>query len=105
VVFDEVDWVEVRNGCSQLHPEAHLASSGSELENDFIAKLHPSSSTDFWLGGEDFEEEGNWVWTDGTPFTFTNWLTDSHGTQGSGGPAQNCLAVTTSSNDYYTGMV
>jgi len=107
VVFDEVDWVEAQNGCSQLHPGAHLASSGSELENEFITKLHPGDPSYFWLGGEDFKEEGNWVWTDGTPFTFTNWLTNSHGTQGTGGPAQNCLAINTNGNgtngnDYYT---
>ena len=83
--------MEARNGCSQLHPEAHLASSGSEVENDFIANLHPGSPYWFWLGGEDFEEEGNWVWIDETPFTFTNWRSD----QGTGGPAQNCLAIAT----------
>ena len=101
--YDYTSWVEANKRCPQFHPAAHLASSGSELENDFITKLHPGDPSHFWLGGEDFKEEGNWVWTDGTPFTFTNWLTDGHGTQGSGGPAQNCLAITTTTNDYYTG--
>merc|ERR1719264_1898485 len=57
VVFDPVDWVEANHGCQQLHPSAHLASSGSAMENDYIANLYyetSSSSNYFWLGGTDF---------------------------------------------------
>merc|ERR1711971_1218811 len=90
-VFDQVDWIEALIGCQQLHPAAHLASSGSATENDYIANLHYESNNHnyFWLGGSDFDEEGNWTWTDGTPFSYTKW----QGSEGSGGTAQNCLAV------------
>ena len=27
----------------------------------------------FWLGGSDTASEGNWVWQDGSAFTWTNW--------------------------------
>ncbi|XP_026154647.1 type-2 ice-structuring protein-like [Mastacembelus armatus] len=26
-----------------------------------------------WVGGYDKIREGKWIWTDGTPFTYTNW--------------------------------
>uniref|UniRef100_A0AC34GY58 C-type lectin domain-containing protein n=1 Tax=Panagrolaimus sp. ES5 TaxID=591445 RepID=A0AC34GY58_9BILA len=28
---------------------------------------------DFWVGGEDLDNRGQWVWTDGVAFTFQNW--------------------------------
>ena len=98
LVFDEVNWVEAQHGCSELHPGAHLASSGSELENDFIASsLYTSNVREFflWLGGTDFEQEGNWTWTDSTPFNYTYWCDAYYcgGDEGNGGTGKNCLAI------------
>ena len=47
-----------------------LASVGSEEENTFIASL---SSKGLWLGGTDKDQEGKFVWTDGTAWTYQNW--------------------------------
>ena len=100
-VFDQVDWVEANNGCQQLHPAAHLASSGSASENNYIGDLHyeTNSYKYFWLGGSDSDEEGNWTWTDGTPFNYTKWS----GSEGSGGTSQNCLAMDTYYSSSYNG--
>jgi len=99
-VFDLVDWVEASNGCQQLHPAAHLASSGSASENNYIGNLHyeTNSYKYFWLGGSD-SDEGNWTWTDGTPFNYTKWS----GSEGSGGTSQNCLAMDTYYSSSYNG--
>ena len=99
VVFDQVDWVAAKNGCHQLHPSSHLASSGSALENDVIGHLHSVSQSYFlWLGGTDSGDEGNWAWTDGTTFNYTRW----HSGDGDGGIAQNCLALDTyPDNQFY----
>ena len=91
VVLHNADWVEAYNGCPQLHPDAHLASSGSESENEIISSLHSGSPYNFWLGGTDADEEGNWIWTDGTPFNYTYWASG----QGEGGITENCIAIYT----------
>ena len=51
----------------------------------------------FWLGGSDSDEEGNWTWTDGTPFNYTKW--ESY--EGAGGIKQNCLAIRLSYHGYW----
>ena len=91
MVLDPSDWIEAKNGCPQIHPAAHLASSGSKIENDFIGRLHPSDITRlyFWLGGTDSDDEGNWSWIDGTPFNFTSW----ESSEGSDGVQDSCLAM------------
>ena len=47
-----------------------LASVGSAAENNFIRSL---SSEGLWLGGTDSGQEGRFVWTDGTAWTYQNW--------------------------------
>ena len=53
-----------------------LASTGSQEENDFIKSLLDSSlagRSHFWLGATDRDVEGDFTWTDGTPWSFTNF--------------------------------
>ena len=48
---------------------AHLATITSQAENDFISGEWASG----WIGFNDVEEEGNWVWVTGENVTYTNW--------------------------------
>ena len=58
-----------------------LASIHNQEEND--AALDVRDSTSYaWIGGTDANEEGTWVWIDGSVFNFTGWGSgqpDSHG--------------------------
>ena len=44
--------------------------------------------TNIWLGGNDMEEEGVWIWTDCTPWEFTFW---EPGEPNNWGGNENCL--------------
>ncbi|XP_016402760.1 galactose-specific lectin nattectin-like, partial [Sinocyclocheilus rhinocerous] len=74
--------------------DANLASVHNKIEQDLLLSLLPSSSTRCWIGAHDGEQEGQWVWSDGTPYDFTYW--------GSGEPnnlgTENCGELNWSSN-------
>ncbi|KAI2660737.1 Ladderlectin [Labeo rohita] len=60
---------------------ASLASVHSKLENDFLLSLLPSSSTQSW--------DGEWMWSDGTPYDYTNWCSVEPNVGGS----ENCMEI------------
>ncbi|XP_016398390.1 galactose-specific lectin nattectin-like [Sinocyclocheilus rhinocerous] len=67
----EVNWITAEKNCQSL--DANLASVHSKIEHDFLLSLLPSSSTHCWFGTHDGEQEGQWLWTDGTPYDYTHW--------------------------------
>ena len=68
---EAVSWVTAEKNCLSL--DAHLASVHSQIEQDFLLSLLPSSSTRCWFGAHDGNDKGHWLWTDGTPLDYTNW--------------------------------
>lgn len=62
-----------RGVCAGLGAGTYLASVHSAAENTIIANLVGSGSV--FLGGNDNETEGTFVWDDGTPFTQPMWNT------------------------------
>ncbi|XP_059356181.1 ladderlectin-like [Carassius carassius] len=66
-----VNWITAEKSCQSL--DANLASVHSKPENDFLLSLIPSSSTRCWLGAHDGVQEGQWLWSDGTPYVYTSW--------------------------------
>ncbi|RXN28935.1 galactose-specific lectin nattectin-like protein [Labeo rohita] len=63
-----VHWVTAEKNCQSLG--ANLASIHSKIEQEFLLSLLPSSSTRCWIGTHDGNHEGQWLWTDGTPYDF-----------------------------------
>jgi len=65
-------WEAAEAFCQQKN--GHLASITSDAINKYVMEgikrrgLHGT-----WIGGNDIDEEGNWKWTDGSPFEFTFW--------------------------------
>ena len=64
-----------------------LASFKNEKEQ---LEIKVSSSTEFyWIGLTDKEEEGKWVWSDGSNNVWKNW----RGNEPNGGTAENCVVI------------
>ncbi|CAG5951108.1 unnamed protein product [Menidia menidia] len=62
---------------SQKGPlKANLASIQSNDEFTFLKKLiiqKGGRSRRTWIGGHDAVQDNVWMWSDGSPFTFTSW--------------------------------
>lgn len=56
----------------------HLVSIGSACENAFVSSIAGGWA---WIGFTDQDSEGNFVWVNGEPVTYTNWC---------GGEPNNC---------------
>ncbi|MDW3195083.1 MAG: SdrD B-like domain-containing protein [Cytophagales bacterium] len=48
----------------------HLVAINSQEENDFVRTL---TNNTFWIGLNDLDSEGNFVWSNGDPVSYTNW--------------------------------
>jgi len=51
-----------------------LAVISDEAENDFLQSITTVNAA--YIGLSDKQEEGNFMWIDGTPLTYTNWFKD-----------------------------
>ncbi|KAM9335513.1 type-2 ice-structuring protein-like [Symphorus nematophorus] len=67
-------WADAERNCQALG--GNLASVHSTAEHDVIQNMIQSITGTHqltWLGGYDAAQEGTWLWSDGTPFTFSYW--------------------------------
>ncbi|XP_059355386.1 ladderlectin-like [Carassius carassius] len=87
-----VNVITAERNCQSL--DSNLASVHNKMENDFLMSLLPPSSTHSWIGAHDAIQEGQWVWSDGTPYDYTNWCSG----EPNGGGAENCVVINYSSN-------
>ena len=56
-----------------MNHQAHLVSIHSEEEQDFVVGLNADGYP--WLGGQrDPDNPDNFVWSDGTPWDYSNWV-------------------------------
>ena len=82
-------WGNAEEYCKQS--DGHLASiTSEEIHNYLYSKADwGHHGIGFWVGGIDQEEEGNWEWTDGSPWTYTKWGEK----QPDNGAKENCLEI------------
>jgi len=69
-----VTWDDAKTLCQQEN--SHLASINSAEEHQFIVErfVRGKDKSDYiWVGGNDQNQEGNWVWTDGSHWNYTDW--------------------------------
>ncbi|RKU06928.1 hypothetical protein C6501_17860, partial [Candidatus Poribacteria bacterium] len=64
------DWHDAQQ--KAIAEGAHLVSINDEDEQFWLEVIFGSP---FWIGLNDVEKEGVWVWDSGEPVTYTNWAT------------------------------
>lgn len=64
-----VPWASAQQACDTLG--AHLVSIADATENSTVASVAGGNSA--WIGFHDLDEEGTFVWEDGSLVTYTNW--------------------------------
>ncbi|KAM6394787.1 hepatic lectin-like [Rhynochetos jubatus] len=69
---ETMSWSDAQEIC--IDQGAHLVVINSELEQKFLMDTINSSST-YWLGVTDQQEEGTWVWTNGEHSSISYWNT------------------------------
>ena len=87
---DDLVWSDARDACDVFGPAADLATIDNADDNTLLIEL---TSEDHSIGLSDIDEEGEWVWVDGT-VSITGGVKQDYngwsGTQPSGGFSQNC---------------
>ncbi|KAM8810846.1 macrophage mannose receptor 1-like [Eudromia elegans] len=69
-----VYWSTAQRACTSLG--GHLASIHSGQVQAFITYHLKDASNDLWIGLNDILSELNFVWTDGSAVSYTNWAPD-----------------------------
>ncbi|XP_059211311.1 ladderlectin-like [Centropristis striata] len=86
-----MNWAHAERNCQSLG--ANLASVHQALEQDEIRRMIRDvthGDTWAWIGGADAEIEGCWLWSDGTPFTFSHWC---HGQPDNWKGNEHCIQI------------
>jgi len=81
-------WVAARDRCLALTPAAHLVTITSMAEDDFVRTF--AGARDLWTGGNDRAVEGTYVWSDGEPFAYANWMPNEPNDTGH---VENCIVL------------
>merc|ERR1712142_419035 len=75
----KLNWTDAESFCQSWSTGSHLASIHSAEEQKFVQTTFPQH---MWLGGSDKAKDGTWVWSDGTPWDYSDWSSgqpDNHG--------------------------
>ena len=84
-------WSEAEQYCDQ-QLNSTLVTINSQEENNFVKSLLLASIGDekAWIGGNDMDTEGTWVWVDGSDWSeFDNWNTN----EPNGGRNESCVEI------------
>ena len=87
-----MSWPDAEKFCNEK--DGHLASVTNLKVHEYIMSKVVTNDhhTNFWIGGTDQEQEGNWKWTDGSDWDFTKWATFPN-KQPNDASGQHCLQI------------
>ena len=71
VTKDSMTWEEA-NTLSDQHG-GYLVTINDAQENSFLIQNYLSFLSELWIGYNDKDNEGTWVWANGETSTYTNW--------------------------------
>ncbi len=71
----------------------HLPSIADQDDQDALYSLTAPYGEPFWIGFTDEAYEDEFVWTDGTPVTYTNWRYGEPNNDGSNDLEENCTEI------------
>jgi len=69
VYLDKLPWPAARDKCKSLGGDLAMAPDAETWA--FVKTLTTAS---VWLGATDEKKEGVWVWVDGTPMQYADWI-------------------------------
>ncbi|XP_073670710.1 ladderlectin-like [Paramisgurnus dabryanus] len=87
-----VNWTTSEKNCQSI--DSNLASVRNTVDNNFLLSL-VSADTQAWIGGHDGEIEGQWLWSDGSQFDFSNWCPKEPNNKGG---TEHCLEINHTTN-------
>lgn len=89
MLFDnQQNWDAARVACEALGSDHHLATVADADEGQLVATL--AGNGQVWIAGSDAGNEGNWVWYNGEPLSYTNWRS---GEPNDGGSGEDCMVL------------
>ncbi|MAQ47265.1 MAG: hypothetical protein CMD27_00100 [Flavobacteriales bacterium] len=74
--YETATWQDANTICNNLG--GNLVAINSEEEQDFVYNIAMTNNPlggpyNYWIGLNDYNDEGNFTWTNGDPVTYTNW--------------------------------
>lgn len=87
-------WTPARDACRSMGGD--LATIHDAAENQaLLANIYGKVAAPYvWIGLNDMDSEGNFVWSDGSPADYRNWFPGDPTNGGMAGP-ENCVALGT----------
>nr|XP_033465980.1 type-2 ice-structuring protein-like isoform X2 [Epinephelus lanceolatus] len=84
-------WAGAEKNCQSLGGNlASVQNSQQYFDIQRLISQFTHGSDPAWIGGSDAEEDGQWFWSDGTPFHYQYWC---HGEPNNQGGNQHCLQM------------
>jgi hypothetical protein len=86
----QLEWLDARIACAALGPRTHLVTITSAGEQTLVAPLITGADT--WIGLDDNQTEGTFVWTTSEPLGYTHWAAGEPNNGAGAGP-ENCAIL------------